>query len=243
MGVEYRHYLIPEDNTFSPDPEALCRLVNALLDGDFVPLSTADRFSKNSYEEATSDCVVQTKNRSLAFFPCPCSPRDVAALGDQDFKLCWSVQSLDESGLVYPLVSIPEFCDPYYEIEIHMASDFIECGSELIDPLVGAACRCGRKLDYWDQNENVIVFSEKRLHRVCPACGRPFRPQEFSARVRDGRTGVAIDRPGGVTYRFAVVVDCGKAYPTEWPIRATEAFLGAVTESLGQRFDQVGDVY
>ncbi len=45
MGVEYQHYLIPEDNTYKPRPADLSRLVNALLDGGFVA-STGTELSK-----------------------------------------------------------------------------------------------------------------------------------------------------------------------------------------------------
>jgi hypothetical protein len=64
------------------------------------------------------------------------------------------------------------------------------------------------------------------------------------ARVRDGHTGKAVHRPGGVTYLFAVVIDCGKGFAREgWPIRASEHFLDTVTQALGQKFYEIGDIY
>jgi len=268
MGVEYKHYLIPEDNTYTPGPEALSRLIDALLDGGFAAREGADGF-KMSALDATSDddfagtigCFVQTRDQGRSPFPCPCSADDIAALEGQDFKIVWPIAALEgqdfkivwpvessnESELAYPLSPFPEWGDPYYDLEIHMATDFVYHQSELIDPFVDAACRCGRKLDYYEDDGMIgprDVFPDARIRRACPACGRPFRPQEFVGQVRDGRTGVTIDRPGGVVYRFAVVVDCGKGFAREgWPIRASEAFLDATTRALGQTFYQVGDIY
>ncbi|APW58911.1 hypothetical protein [Paludisphaera borealis] len=254
MGVEYKHYLIPEDNTYAPGAEALSRLVDALLDGGFVPRESTDSFNNSTFKTTADDaharttgCFAQTRDQRSSSFPCPCSARDVAPLGEQDFKLVWPVESSYESGLQYPLNPFPEWGDPSYDLEIHVARDFVYHQSELIDPFVDAACRCGRNLDeYWDEGtiEAIAVFGDARIPRACPACGRPFRPQEFVAQVRDGRTGEPISRPGGVVYRFAVVVDCGKAFAREeWPIRASEAFTATIARALGQTFYQVGDVH
>ena len=88
------------------------------------------------------------------------------------------------------------------------------------------------------------VFVDRRISSACPSCGKPFRPQDLVARVRDLRTGVPRDRRGGATYRFAVVVDCGKRFAREgWPIRASKEFLILVQKTLAQRFYQVGDIY
>jgi hypothetical protein len=46
MGLEYAHYLIPEDNTFKPCPDDLSRLVIALLNGGYV----ADAGSSDFYQ-------------------------------------------------------------------------------------------------------------------------------------------------------------------------------------------------
>jgi hypothetical protein len=49
MGVEYRHYLIPEDNTYKPGPEDLSHLVDALLAGSFVARAGSDTFRRMSF--------------------------------------------------------------------------------------------------------------------------------------------------------------------------------------------------
>ena len=73
---------------------------------------------------------------------------------------------------------------------------------------------------------------------------KTMRPQELGTQIRDLRTGVPFDRPGGATYLLAVVIDCGKGFAREgWPIRASEEFLALVEKTLGQRFYQIGDSY
>jgi hypothetical protein len=276
MGVEYEHYLIPEDNTYKPSPEDLSRLVGALLAGSFIAEGSTD-----TIREMTPDldptgcgtgevcCFVRLRDGKTLWFPCPCSARDIATLGEPDFQLVWSVESSHDSGLKYPLVPFPEWGDPYYDLELHVAGDFVYHTSELIEPFDKVACACGRDLRYseWDvppgaefvevspfsghytyppsdDPPGLPIYTGKRINRLCPSCGRPFLPQELIARVRDGYTGEASKRAGGATYRFAVVIDCGKGFARKgWPIRATEEFLGTVEQALGQEFYEIGDIY
>jgi hypothetical protein len=254
MGVEYKHYLIPEDNTYKPRPEDLSRLVNALLEDGFVAETGTDAFKKMTfsiygyYEYADSTgCFAHVGDRTYRSFPCPCFEQEIAALGERDFRLVWPVQSSNDSGLMYPLTPFPEWGDAYYELELHMAKDFVYHMSELVDPFKKVVCGCGRSLDYdpetnWGAGHP--VYYDCRIYRRCPSCGRLFRPQELVARLRDGHTGEKHQRAGGATYLFAVVIDCGKGWPRQaWPIRATSESLGLVTRTLGQRFYEIGDIY
>jgi hypothetical protein len=64
------------------------------------------------------------------------------------------------------------------------------------------------------------------------------------AQVTDGRTGKASSRPGGATYLFAVVIDCGKGFARQsWPIWASDDFYALVTKTLDVPFYQIGDFY
>jgi len=106
MGVEYKHYLIPEDNTYKPPPEELSRLVRALLEGGFVAETGTDAVGRMTFETYTTyehaertGCYVHLGNRTYSSFPCPCSEQDIATLGEKDFKLVWPVESTNESGL------------------------------------------------------------------------------------------------------------------------------------------------
>jgi hypothetical protein len=254
MGVEYGHYLIPEDNAYKPSPAELSRLVGALLAGGFVPRAGTESFGKMTFHTYThceqakkTGCYAHVGGQGYAPFPCPCSSEDVAALGEQDFKLVWPVESSNASGLRYPLSPFPEWGDAYYDLEIRVAREFVYHTSEVIDPFHEVTCECGRPLEFFDRNEEFerpSAFYDGRIYRICPSCGRPFRPQRLTARVRDGYTGEASQRAGGATYLFAVVIDCGKGFAREgWPIRATEEFRVTVTQALGQEVYEIGDVY
>jgi hypothetical protein len=255
MGVEYVHYLIPEDNTYKPRPEDLSRLVNALVDSGFVIKTGADTFTRETINTFGDDdpavltgCYVHLGEGEYSPFLCPCSARDIAAWGERDYRIVWTVDSINELELKYPLNPFPEWGDAYYELQLHVAKEFVYHTSESIDPFDRVHCECGRSLepgyDFSPWFDGPPVFRDRRIPRNCLSCGRPFRPQELVAQVRDLRTGVPIDRPGGATYLFAVVIDCGKGFAREGcPIQSSKEFLALVEKSFGRKFYQLGDIY
>jgi hypothetical protein len=251
--VEYVHYLIPEDNTYVPQPENLSRLVDALLDGGFVfRTGTLKRETINTFHDSdpavATGCYVHLGEGEYSPFICPCSAQDIATLAERDCRIVWTVDSSNESGLEYPLDPFPEWGDAYYELQLHVAIDFVYHTSESILPFRRITCVCGRSLEpggefsLWPNGPP--VFRDPRIPRTCPSCEKPLRPQELTAQVLDLRTGVPFERPGGATYLFAVVIDCGKGFAREgWPIRASEEFLALVEKAMGQSFYPLGDVY
>jgi hypothetical protein len=256
MGVKYVHYLIPEDNTYKPGSEDLSRLVDALIDGGFVVRTGTDtckRETINTFGDppdpaVETGCYIHLGEGKNSPFVCPCSAQDIAAFGEGDYRIVWTVDGSNESRLRYPLSPFPDWGDAYYELQLHAARDFVYHTSELIEPFNRVTCECGRslapvdKFDLWA--DGPPPFTDPRIPRTCPSCEIPFRPQELVARVRDGRTGKAVGRPGGTTYLFAVVIDCGKGFARQsWPIRASDEFLALVTKTLGQPFYEVGDIY
>ncbi|WP_165068437.1 hypothetical protein [Paludisphaera rhizosphaerae] len=253
MGVEYRHFLIAEDNTYRPGPEELARLVNALLEAGFVARGGSGDFdimaAAISILPPDADCYVQIGDQEYAPFPCPCSAGNFADLVGRDFIIRWEVDSINEAGLKYPLDPFPEEGeDAYYDIELHMARDFVYQTAECIDPFGEVKCSCGQVLEYWERDgDRAIrpVYYSQRIHRECPACGEPFLPQRLIARIRVGHAGDAGERAGGATYLFAVVVDCSKDFARgiDAPIRAIDAFLILVEKTLGRRFYEIGEYY
>jgi hypothetical protein len=256
MGVEYVHYLIPEDNTYKPCPKDLSTLVNSLLDSGFVVRTGTDTFERetiNTFGDSPdpavlTGCYIHLGEGKYSPFFCPCSAQDIAAFGERDYRIVWTVDSSNESGLRYPLSPFPDWGDAYYELQLHLSRDFVYHTSELIEPFNRVTCECGQslkpddKFDLWP--DGPPPFWDSRIPRSCPSCGSPFRPQKLVAHVRDGHTGKAVDRPGGATYLFAVVIDCGKGFARQsWPIRASDEFLELVTTALRQPFYQLGDIY
>ncbi len=169
-------------------------------------------------------------------------------MGERDYRIVWTVDSINESGVKYPLSPFPDWGDAYYELQLHVAKDYVYHTSESIDRFDRVTCKCGQSLepdDYYPPwPDGPPVFTDPRIPRTCPSCGSPFRPPELVAQIRDGHTGKPVDCPGGVTYLFAVVIDCGKGFARQsWPIRASDEFLELVTKTLGQPFYQVEEFY
>jgi hypothetical protein len=251
MGMTYVHYLIAEDNTYKPGPEDLSRLVDALLDGGFVLRTATDTFNREiikTFGDSDPGCYVHLGEGEYYSFLCPCSAQVFAAFGERDYRIVWRVHSSNESGLRCPLSPFPDWGDAYYELQLHVANDFVYHTSQSIKPFNRLTCECGQSLEPDDEfdlwPDGPPPFWDSRIPRKCPSCGSPFRPQELVAHVRDGRTGKAVDRPGGATYLFAVVIDCCEGFAQQsWPIRASDEFLALVTKTLGQPFYQVGDIY
>ncbi|WP_165247180.1 hypothetical protein [Paludisphaera soli] len=185
-----------------------------------------------------------------------------ATLDEEDVRLVWTVERLGVSGLRDPFDRPPGGGDPYYDFEIHLAGDYVYPLSESIEPFPDVASACGRHLVYEAEDGSPFAFTS-RIARVCPDCGSRFRPLDHVARVTEVATGEAAHRPGGVAYRFALVVDSGKAIPFAppaapgaWrrlvgrfrgeraprprPVRVVEELSGLLTDVLGRPFDQIG---
>jgi hypothetical protein len=246
--VEYEHYLIPDDPTYKPDADRIGRLVNALLENRYVIASDAresagktfDRFSPEYYSAIETGCVVQLGEYAFARFPCPCPTGDVTALADRDFRLIWTNEDLAESPSKYPMSKIVDE-NSHWDIEIHVpARDYVYPMTTIIQPFERkAACRCGQVLEY---DKDYFVFADRRISRACPICGEPFRPRDYTLRLKNVRTGEDLGpRPGGALYLFAILIDCGKCYDRDDLPRVSDEFLGLCEESIGTPLFQFGD--
>lgn len=250
MGVEYQHYLVPGDPAFKPGVDQLCKLVRLLYGSGYLRTSGScmpgkgmfGLFSPDYRAASQAGCLVHLGPDEYARFPCPCSPQDLAALGERDFRLIWAVDDLAASNLKYPLGRIPDE-ETYYDLELHAAGDFVYHTSSIIDPFDRpVTCPCGQLLEYDEDGPDRSIFSDRRIHRSCPRCGIPARPQDYTIRLRYGRTGDDLGpRPGGAAYLFAILIDCGKCYDREEPVEASEEFLRICQEAVGTPLFQIGD--
>ena len=222
MGVEYRCYLIPRPNTFRPRPDAALALVAALrgdgwLLGHERTASAKLPFAQSRlYKPAQGQGYFALTLGSRDSFTSPL-PELFSDYANRDLMVVWPVESLGTSGLRYPLEPLP-FDDPadaadcYYEVQFHFGRDFIYHMSEVIDPFdPSPTCRCGHTLECEPESEEDPFYSA-RLSERCPQCGLAFDPTQLVAAGRDGWTGTATRIQGGATYRFAVVIDCGKFF-------------------------------
>jgi hypothetical protein len=226
MGVEYKHYLIPKPNSFRPDPEQLTHFISSLAMNKWIPSSGAS--------VRTSEGVGKA--------PFPISADWLRGVWDKDVLLSWPVESLAQAQLKYPLERLAWPAEEtYYEFQIHWSRDYVYHVSELIDPFDDTRCKCGEELGY---EEQAHIFYDGRLKLNCPRCGVAFEASDLPAVVRDGWTAEEREVSGGATYRFAVVVDCGKAIPDDDVNATIHPELRALCEQEFRRpFDEVGDFY
>ena len=163
----------------------------------------------------------------------------------QDFMLCWPVGSLARSRLQYPLRPLPEMDheDLYYEVQIHVAVDYVYRMSELIAPFEDTRCSCGEELEFDAESGGRGLFYQSRIRSVCSACGQGFDPGTKVAEVADGRTGETRSVCGGATSRLAIVIDCGKAIPDSAGIVASPDLVSLCQRVLGCSVDEIGEYY
>lgn len=222
MGVEYRCYLIPRPNTFRPRPDAALALVAALRDDGWLLGSEHPALAKLPFRQSRLYApahgqgyfALTVGNRDSFTSPLPELFDDYA---DRDLRVVWPVESLGTSGLRYPLEPLP-FDDPvdaadcYYEVQFHFGRNFIYHISQVIDPFEPSpTCPRGHSLMCEPESDEDPFYSF-RLAARCPQCGAAFDPTQLVATGRDGLTGAPLRVQGGATYRFALVVDCGKFY-------------------------------
>jgi hypothetical protein len=92
--------------------------------------------------------------------------------------------------------------------------------------------------------EMQCLFYAPRMRTRCQACGRAFDPSERAATVRDPWTNEESKVRGGATFRFAVVVDCGKCWPAgESGFGANDELRKLCESHFNRSFYEVLDVY
>lgn len=248
MGIEYRHLLIPRDNTWRPDAPVIARLIEAWRKNRFAVIQGSPDHLRMNYQTGSTrythaaDTGVSLHNRNGWR---PFADADISALQTGETILQWPVTNTLDTGLRHPLGLSDEVEGTYFDLELHLSDDFVDYGDAGIDP-IDTKCACGEELAYslWPDHEADIFYSG-RVRRVCQSCGAAFRPQDRPVVCRDGLTGVESELMGGAVYRFAIVVDCGKCWRTtsdfpDTPLTATEEFVAVSSEALNTSLYQLG---
>jgi hypothetical protein len=248
MGVNYSHYIIPRDNTLRPGPDRIVALIKAWQASGYVPEhGVAPVFRVDAWEEQLREAKraaamqptrpnglfagwlwktpsprlpLMPENKSFVFPPIGESEEALSAPGA---LIQWEIRDYLKLGTRYPLDQLPDpDGQPSYNLNIHLCDDFTEAAEVygLPSTALNTLCACGQELKYETKG---IPFEEERIHRACPACGKPFRPQDQIVQLYDGSTGVPYEERGGICYRFAIVVDCGKESPNSDPPRDPRA--------------------
>jgi hypothetical protein len=164
----------------------------------------------------------------------------------------------------------------YYDFELHLSDDYVYHTSEIVEPFDNTDCACGQSLEMDPEGEalasepdksgfvnrllkqiglaskneiphiNSYLFYAQRIMRTCSRCGTQFTPQSLKAAIVDGMTGEEEIVDGGASYRFAIVLDFGKAlngYDFD-PFPGVTTSLKSICEaSLGETFYTVFDSY
>lgn len=240
MGVSYSRYIIPRDNGWRPSEDQLKALVQAWQEAGYIPQDRLlPRFKTDAHEQE-----FQSKKRSreaeLAAkhpiarwlakhaergkrpqFRAQLVPFEGFVCGDLEpiisstgAIVIWSVNDYLKLGTKYPLDMLPDPAwRPSYQISISLSVDY-----QYVDATDGTGnglntiCKCGTELSYQPEE---ILDAETRVRRVCAKCATAFRPQDQLIDVLDGSTGATYAVPGGICFRFAICIHCGREIPQE----------------------------
>jgi hypothetical protein len=230
MGAYYSHYVIPRDNTLRPTPDQIIALIEAWQKGGYIlekespPVYKLDAWYG---EFRKSPLKVAAQSKPFSFPP---EGDSRSALSEPGALIQWRMNDYISLGTVYPLDTLPDpGWRPSYGLEIHLCDDFTNKDTDAYGGScrqISTHCTCGHDLLY---ETTGIRFEEHRVRRTCPKCGKLFRPQDQIAEIAIGATGGKYEERGGLCYRFAIVVDCGKEMPQcedEGGLRDAKAQVG-----------------
>src|SRR5262249_54073595 len=104
---------------------------------------------------------------------------------------------------------------PYFHLSLILGDDYFHHTGENVTDFQEEAtrCVCGEQLAHWPGW--AYGAASQRVRRICPQCGHRFDISGISCEVIDGWTGEHQPLQGGLTFRFALVVDCHKYWPRE----------------------------
>jgi hypothetical protein len=237
MGVESKFYILPETSHYRPEPSKVRQLIQALRTSGFLCDPKSPTFTESAHRGYSANSDFEGFHWKLRSGPEKSSgsldslERLLADHPESDVLVEWPNSDLKLSGLKYPLTIVPGAQGVYYEVEIHLTEQTVYCTSEIIDPFNEITCRCGSETGQFEPSENSPIY-DPRLPNHCPSCQTLMNYATFPMIVRDGWTGDESDAVGGVTYRFAIIVDCGKCWP-ESEATVTPEFLAIVEKALG----------
>lgn len=232
MGAEYRALLLPRQRTFRPDAARLLELIQRLERERWLPAATGAQFLFDDLQEEedgfplfSASAVVDGKGADV---PNPVTREWLGSILDVDSVLHWTIDDYDRTDLLYPFTKRPD-AFPYCDLALHLPVDYVfdpiqtafqeeEPASSWLSRLLRrrrprrpkwggtVLCSCGEDLAY-----QLGRWSDYRLRTVCPRCEAPFDPTHLQATIQDSTREMRL--PGGLTYRFAFILDCDKSIP------------------------------
>ncbi len=236
MGVESKFYILANDSGFLPEPGKVCDLIKALRTEGFLCDPGSPSFEPLVHQLGSPNSKIESEGfewrigRSRHPGSLTALAAHLSSNAGSDLLIRWPNSDLHRSGLKYPLTMVPGPDGVYYDIEIHLAADSVYHTSEIIDPFSKLFCACGTALKEFEPSGEDAFYSS-RLPNHCPACHAPINFAAMPMTIRDGWTGEESEAIGGVTYRFAIVVDCGKYWP-EQEAAVVPKFLAVIEQTL-----------
>jgi hypothetical protein len=218
MGVDYLAWVIPRQRAYRPNAEQIANLANGLRDGGWVPKAEAPGQNSVVRELLPSDNIMrrmplrETKFDAEAF-----TPSWVEFHSDHELVLEWYVKDREETGVQFPFVFIPypESGGRYFCVRLILGRDYFYWTGNSLLPFEGLLTRCTCSQDLAYETGWSAGLGHERIHYTCPKCGRTFDPSGLSCEILDFWTKKASSLSGGLTFRFALVVDCHKNWPRE----------------------------
>jgi hypothetical protein len=214
MGVESNFYIMPASSGFRPEPEAIEGLIRKLLDHRYLPKDL-------NWTVGTAKASGSIEDLRAALDANPTS----------DLRAQWRISDLATSGLLYPLAQTPVSERVYYCIEVHLVGDTAYLTSGIIQSFDSIQCACGKEIEETPVPDN-DQLGAGRLPTSCPACGDPIDFAQIPMVACHPMTGAPEPGRGGITYRCAIVVDCGKCYP-DYGTPVEPGFISAIESVFG----------
>ena len=239
-GERQRVYKVRTDTTsgYRPEPARVCQLFKILRAAGFLCDPQSPTFAASAHQAGSFGSQAnyegfcwklqggpERHSGSLAALE-----QLLTDLQERDVLVQWPNSDLNLSGLKYPLSIVPGSEGVYYNIEIHLAAQTVYHTSEIIEPFDEIRCSCGAGIQQVHSSGRSPLY-DSRLPNHCPSCHRALNYAMLPMTIRDGWTGVDSKAVGGVTYQFALVVDCGKYWPESEATVKTE-FLALFGETL-----------
>lgn len=248
MSTDYQLWVIPSDRAFRPTPEQVANLANALRDGGWVPKPEVTGQQSQVLEllpGGDSSGVGKKPTRAELFSADPFTASWIEFHSGHDLALSWRVEDMQRAGVNYPFSfdPFPDLGPPYFYVSVLLAHDFFYYTGENVIPFEEEVtkCACGLQLAFWI-GWAPVAPSQRILSR-CSRCGQSFDPLKTSCVVLDGWTGQPSRLQGGLTFHFALAVNCHKYYPREEEaarrFHLREEFLDLWRMHVGVPFEQV----
>jgi hypothetical protein len=122
----------------------------------------------------------------------------------------------------YPMQTLTgSMCDGVtpipHRLMLELSDDFVNPDPDPYDVADGTEarkieplCACGHDLA---RPDGTMGWIGERVRRLCPQCGRAFRPEDQIADIVRGHDGRKIPRPGGLCHRFGIMIGFDKDHP------------------------------